>query len=111
MKNVKALSLACALAAAAVPITAAAVTERVVLEACASAALAELPGFDSEVTTYRLDPSSEHSDRRRTSSESEEKGAAKEAEESAEAEAAPVEAAPVEAVAAEETETKPEAGE
>ena len=64
MKNVKALSLACALAAAAAPVTAAAVTERSVLEACTNAALAELPGFSTEVTSYRLDPNSEHSDRR-----------------------------------------------
>ena len=64
MKHVNALSLACALAAAAAPVTASAVTERFALEACTNAALAQLPGFSTEVTSYRLDPNSERSERR-----------------------------------------------
>ncbi len=64
MNKLKSLSLAVALAAATAPAAAGTSTERGALEACATAAVAELPGFSPEVSTLQLDSASAGADRK-----------------------------------------------
>ncbi|MBT8060929.1 MAG: hypothetical protein HKP03_06485 [Xanthomonadales bacterium] len=68
MNQLKTLGLAAALAAAATPVAAGTVTERSALEACANAAVTELPGIGNDALSVRLDPASQSSDRRLTRS-------------------------------------------
>jgi hypothetical protein len=64
MNKLKTLGLAAALVAAAAPAAASTVTERSALEACANAAVSELPGISNEALSVHLDPASGSSDRR-----------------------------------------------